>query len=109
MGRRNGVWRARMSFTRSLVPMTNRVSRGCEPATSSARRMPLGVSIIAHTAIDDGAPAASSRPTTLATSAALSTFGTSTASAPDLAIASMSDLPHGVPRPLQRIAISRLP
>ena len=89
--------------------MMNKVSRGCEPATSSARRMPLGVSIIAQTAIDAGAPAASSRPTTLATSAALSTFGTTTASAPDFAIAAMSALPQGVPRPLQRIAISRLP
>ena len=101
--------RMRVSFTRSLVPMTNRVSRGCEPATSSARRMPFGVSIIAHTAIDLGAPAASSWATTLATSAAVSTFGTSTASAPDLAMAAMSALPHGVDRPLQRIAISRLP
>ena len=71
--------------------------------------MPLGVSIIAQTAIDSGAPAASSRPMTLATSAALSTFGTTTASAPDLAIAVMSAAPQGVASPLQRIAISRLP
>jgi len=46
---------------------------------------------------------------TLATSAALSTFGTRTASAPDRAIAVMSAAPQGVPSPLQRIAISRLP
>ena len=63
----------------------------------------------AVTAIDDGAPAASSNETTLATSAALSTFGTTIASAPELAIAATSALPHAVPSPLQRMAISRLP
>ena len=67
MGSRIGVWRARMSFTRSLVPMTNRPSRGWAPAISSARRMPLGVSIIAHTAMVVGAPAVSSSDTTCVT------------------------------------------
>ncbi len=81
----------------------------CEPAISSARSTPWGVSIIAHTAIDAGAPAASSSDTMAATSAALSTLGTRIASAPESAIAATSALPHGVPSPLQRIAISRLP
>ena len=109
MGRRIGVWRARMSFTRSLVPMTNSASRGWEPAISSARRMPFGVSIIAHTAMLGGAPAASSSDTTCVTSAALSTFGTRIASAPEVAMASISAAPHSVASPLQRMAISRLP
>ncbi len=71
--------------------------------------MPLGVSIIAHTAIEAGAPAASSREMIAATSAALSTLGTRIASAPEPAIAATSALPHVVPSPLQRMAISRLP
>ncbi len=89
--------------------MTNKVRRLCDPATSSARSMPLGVSIIAHTAIEAGAPEASSRETIAATSAALSTLGTTIASAPDVAIAATSALPQAVPSPLQRIAISRFP
>ena len=82
----------------------------CEAAISSARSMPLGVSIIAHTAIDAGrAGRIEQRHDRAPTSAALSTLGTRIASAPDVAIAATSALPHGVPSPLQRMAISRLP
>src|SRR5471030_1854994 len=96
-------------LTRSLVPMMKSCRRSWAPAISSARRMALGVSIMAHTAIEVGAPPDTSSETISTTSPALSTFGTTIASAPEVAIAVTSALPQGVARPLQRMAISRLP
>ena len=109
MGSRIGVCRARMSFTRSLVPMTNRPSRGWAPAISSARSIPLGVSIIAHTAMSVGAPAVSSSDTTCVTCAALFDLGHQDRVGAGLGDRLDVGLAHGVPSPLQRMAISRLP
>lgn len=71
--------------------------------------MPRGVSIIAQIARLSGAPAFSSTASAWRTVSALSTLGSSTASAPLVAAATRSSYPHGVPSALVRTRISRLP
>jgi hypothetical protein len=107
-GVRSGVRRARISLARSLVPMIHSDSRVVPAiaAMASSCAIEAQVSIIAHSCIDAGAPA-ERRLTGVSMSCGEDTLGTSTASAPDAAIAARSSAPHGVSRPLARIATSR--
>ncbi len=71
--------------------------------------MATGVSTIAQSIVWSGAPARSSASTRRPTSAALLTFGTTTASGPACAAAAMSASCHSVPIPLVRIVSVRRP
>ena len=109
IGARPGTCSAYSSLTRSLVPITKQLSR-CDPrAIARASRMAIGVSIIAQSVVWSGAPYLSRASTSWATSAALLTLGTTTASGPACAAASRSASCHSVPMPLTRMVRVRRP
>jgi hypothetical protein len=89
--------------------MTRQVMRGEALATSLAFSMPSGVSIMHWMPRVSGAPAASIRPSNSCTMAALSTFGSSSASAPEPARAFTSSRPQGESSAFTRTTISRRP
>lgn len=87
--------------------MTRTVSLGDASAIRRASNIATGVSIIAHTAVRSGAPAASRAASTALTVSAPSTLGTTTASGPASAAARRSSACQGVPGALTRMVTSR--
>jgi len=89
--------------------MTSTASRSDDEQISSACSMAIGVSSIAQMRVRSGAPWRS-RPDSMArTSSTELTFGTTIPSGPTAAMAARSSSCHGVPMPLARMVISRLP
>ena len=91
------------------MPITSTASRSEAEQISSAWSMATGVSSIAQIRVRSGAPWRSRAASMARTSATELTLGTTTPSGPAAAMAARSSSCHGVPMPLARMVISRLP
>ena len=89
-GRRSWVWAQSSSLARSEVPITRPSMRGVDSAMRCDSRILRGVSIIAQIVIESGAPLARMIDSMCRMASALSTLGSSKASAPDFDAMAMS-------------------